>query len=167
MPESAAVVESQIPDFVDLELARRLETAEMILPDCFEALRQYGPKDPIASATNFVTIDCGADGAFALKVLQALIARDVFVRKPMAPGLDRCIRVSVGPDPEMAIFEAELPGALAAYNGGPGNAERWAGGDSVTDQDLFTEGIDYDETRSYVKLVVSYYGAYRRLYAAP
>ena len=74
--------------------------------------------DPIASATNFVTIDCGADGAFALKVLQALIARDVFVRKPMAPGLDRCIRVSVGPDPEMAIFEAELPGALAAARGG-------------------------------------------------
>ena len=74
--------------------------------------------DPIASATNFVTIDCGADGAFALKVLQALIARDVFVRKPMAPGLDRCIRVSVGLDPEMAIFEAELPGALAAARGG-------------------------------------------------
>ena len=73
---------------------------------------------PIASATNFVTIDCGGDGAFALKVLQALIARDVFVRKPMAPGLDRCIRVSVGPDPEMAIFEAELPGALAAARGG-------------------------------------------------
>ena len=72
---------------------------------------------PIASATNFVTIDCGADGAFALKVLQALIARDVFVRKPMAPGLDRCIRVSVGLDPEMAIFEEELPGALATARG--------------------------------------------------
>jgi histidinol-phosphate aminotransferase len=25
---------------------------------------------PIPSATNFVTIDCGADGAFALKVLK-------------------------------------------------------------------------------------------------
>ena len=72
---------------------------------------------PIASATNFVTIDCGADGAFALKVLQALIARDVFVRKPMAPGLDRCIRVSVGLDTEMAIFEEELPGALATARG--------------------------------------------------
>ena len=72
---------------------------------------------PIASATNFVTIDCGADGAFALKVLQALIARGVFVRKPMAPRLDRCIRVSVGLDAEMAIFEGELPGALAAARG--------------------------------------------------
>ena len=72
---------------------------------------------PIASATNFVTIDCGADGAFALKVLQALIARDVFVRKPMAPVLDRCIRISVGLDAEMAIFEEELPGALATARG--------------------------------------------------
>jgi GNAT superfamily N-acetyltransferase len=51
MSESTAVVESQIPDFVDLEFARRLEMAEMILPDCFEALRNYGPKDPIATTT--------------------------------------------------------------------------------------------------------------------
>jgi histidinol-phosphate aminotransferase len=69
---------------------------------------------PLPSATNFVTIDCLQDGAFALKVLQQLIARDVFVRKPMAPGLDRCIRVSTGPDDELAIFAAELPAALAA-----------------------------------------------------
>lgn len=72
---------------------------------------------PIASATNFVTIDCGADGAFALKVLQSLLARDVFVRKPMAPGLDRCIRVSVGLPHELDIFAEELPGALAVARG--------------------------------------------------
>jgi soluble lytic murein transglycosylase len=68
---------------------------------------------------------------------------------------------------QLDAMQGSLPGALAAYNGGPGNAQRWAGGNRVTDQDLFTEGIDYDETRSYVKLVVGYYGAYRRLYAAP
>lgn len=73
--------------------------------------------EPLPSATNFVTIDCGADGAFALKVLQALIARDVFVRKPMAPVLDRCIRVSVGLDHELDIFAEELPGALAVARG--------------------------------------------------
>jgi len=67
---------------------------------------------PLPSATNFVTIDCGRDGAFAMQVLNALTKRDVFVRKPMAPGLDRCIRVSVGPEPEIAIFEAELGPAL-------------------------------------------------------
>ncbi|RUZ61129.1 aminotransferase class I/II-fold pyridoxal phosphate-dependent enzyme, partial [Mesorhizobium sp. M7A.F.Ca.CA.002.06.1.1] len=72
---------------------------------------------PLASATNFVTIDCCGDGAFALKVLQALLSRDVFIRKPMVPRLDRCIRVSVGLDHELDIFAEELPGALAAARG--------------------------------------------------
>jgi histidinol-phosphate aminotransferase len=72
---------------------------------------------PLPSATNFITIDCSRDGAFALKVLQALLSRDVFTRKPMAPGLDRCIRVSIGLDHELDIFAAELPGALAAARG--------------------------------------------------
>ena len=61
-----------------------------------------------------MTIDCGGDGAFALKVMQGLLSRDVFVRKPMVPRLDRCIRVSVGRDDELDIFAQELPSALAA-----------------------------------------------------
>lgn len=71
----------------------------------------------LPSATNFVAVDCGADGNYALKVMQSLIARDVFVRKPMAPVLDRCIRVSCGPDDGLDIFAQELPGALAAARG--------------------------------------------------
>ena len=67
----------------------------------------------LPSATNFVAIDCGRDGAFALKVMQGLVARDVFVRKPMAPVLDRCIRISVGPSAEIDLFAQELPQALA------------------------------------------------------
>src|SRR5439155_4738636 len=59
---------------------------------------------------------------------------------------------------QLAAMDDSLQAALAAYNGGPGNAERWAGGTTVTDPDLFTEGIDYDETRGYVKLVYGYYG---------
>jgi GNAT superfamily N-acetyltransferase len=51
MHESTAVAESRLPDFVDLDFARRLEMAEMILPDCLEALRAYAPSDPIASHT--------------------------------------------------------------------------------------------------------------------
>jgi soluble lytic murein transglycosylase len=62
-------------------------------------------------------------------------------------------------------MQGSLQAALAAYNGGPGNAQRWAGGTSVADPDLFTEAIDFAETRDYVKLVYGYYGAYRRLYA--
>lgn len=73
---------------------------------------------PITSATNFVTVDCGSDGAFALKVLQNLLARDVFIRKPMAPVLDRCIRISVGLDHELDVFAEELPRALAAARAG-------------------------------------------------
>ncbi len=68
----------------------------------------------IPSGTNFVTIDCGRDGGFALKTMQELLARDVFVRKPMAPGLDRCVRVSTAPKAELDIFEEEFPKALAA-----------------------------------------------------
>lgn len=67
---------------------------------------------PIPSGTNFVTIDCGGDGAYALAILQGLASRGVFVRKPMAPGLDRCIRVSVGRPEEVEIFGEELPGVL-------------------------------------------------------
>ncbi len=81
------------------------------------AIAEANGVKPVPSATNFVTFDCGGDSAFALKVMQALIARDVFVRKPMAPVLDRCVRVSVGPEAEIDLFEQMLPEALAASRG--------------------------------------------------
>ncbi len=68
----------------------------------------------IPSATNFVTIDCGRNGAFAMGVLKALAERDIFVRKPMSPAEDRCIRITVGPDAELDLFAGALPEALAA-----------------------------------------------------
>jgi soluble lytic murein transglycosylase len=68
---------------------------------------------------------------------------------------------------QLALMDGSLLGALSAYNGGPGNAQRWAGGTPVTDPDLFAEAIDYSETRSYVKLVYGYYGVYKRLYKWP
>ena len=50
MPEVTVGTMQQLPpDFVDLEFSRRLEMAEMILPDCVEALRRYAPQAPIAS----------------------------------------------------------------------------------------------------------------------
>lgn len=70
--------------------------------------------NPLPSATNFVAIDCGRDGVFAKSVLDGLIGRDVFVRKPAVPGLDRCIRVSCGPDRELDLFAAALGDTLAA-----------------------------------------------------
>lgn len=64
------------------------------------------------SATNFVAIDMGRDGDYARAVLQALQDRDVFVRMPGAPGLDRCIRVTVGLETERAVFAEALARVL-------------------------------------------------------
>ena len=72
---------------------------------------------PLPSATNFVAIDCGADGAFARRVLEALGARGVFVRMPFVAPHDRCIRVSCGPDAELEAFAQALPEALRAARG--------------------------------------------------
>ena len=49
MPESQAVLTEQLPDFVDLEFARRLEMAETMPPDCVEAQRRHAPSRPIAA----------------------------------------------------------------------------------------------------------------------
>jgi histidinol-phosphate aminotransferase len=68
----------------------------------------------LASATNFVAIDCRRDGAFARSVLDGLLERDVFARKPAVPPLDRCIRITCGLDHELDVFAAALPLALAA-----------------------------------------------------
>ena len=78
-----------------------------------EIARANGLK-PLPSATNFVTVDCGRDGAFAKKVLAALIARDIFVRMPGVPPLDRCIRISAGTKADLDAFAEVLPQALVA-----------------------------------------------------
>jgi histidinol-phosphate aminotransferase len=69
---------------------------------------------PLASATNFVAIDCRRDGAFAKRVLEELIVRDVFVRMPGPAPLNRCIRVSAGTKADLTVFAEMLPQALAA-----------------------------------------------------
>ncbi|MEI6777695.1 MAG: transglycosylase SLT domain-containing protein [Chloroflexales bacterium] len=61
-------------------------------------------------------------------------------------------------------MHGSVQAALSAYNGGLGNAQRWAGGSSVADPDLFTEGVDFAETRGYIKAVYGFYATYRRLY---
>lgn len=69
---------------------------------------------PLSSATNFVAIDCGRDGAYAKRVLDHLVAQGVFVRMPGVAPLNRCIRVTAGPPADLAIFAEELPRALKA-----------------------------------------------------
>jgi len=92
------------------EVIGRVERARRIIAGIGEA---NGLK-PLPSATNFVTIDCRRDGEFAGAILRSLAERGVFIRKPMAPGLDRCIRVSVGPDDELALFGETLEETMKA-----------------------------------------------------
>jgi histidinol-phosphate aminotransferase len=68
--------------------------------------------NPLPSAASFVAIDCGRDGTYAQRILDGLLARDVFVRKPMVAPLDRCIRVSCGPDSALAVFAEALADAV-------------------------------------------------------
>ncbi len=59
---------------------------------------------------------------------------------------------------------SDLYAALAAYNGGPGNAASWqslANGDP----DLFVEIVRFDETRNYLMGIYEVFSIYSRLYA--
>jgi len=55
--------------------------------------------------------------------------------------------------------------ALAAYNGGPGNAARWWEA-ARGDVDLFYERITLDETRRYLERILEHLSVYRSLYAS-
>lgn len=70
--------------------------------------------EPLPSATNFVTIDCGRGGDYARALVAALNERDIFVRMPFVAPQDRCIRVSAGRPQDLDLFEAALPAALEA-----------------------------------------------------
>jgi histidinol-phosphate aminotransferase len=67
---------------------------------------------PLPSATNFVTIDCGRDGVYSLAIVEGLMEEGVFIRMPGVAPLNRCIRVSVGPEKELDLFEEALPKVL-------------------------------------------------------
>jgi soluble lytic murein transglycosylase len=61
-------------------------------------------------------------------------------------------------------FGGDIPVALAAYNGGPGNASRWL---QLTnsDLDLYVEVIRFEETRNYIRYIYELYTIYKGLYS--
>lgn len=66
-------------------------------------------------------------------------------------------------DKQRNAFDGDIYAALAAYNGGPGNALAWlklADGDP----DLFLEIIRFKETRDYIRLIYEIFNIYRRIY---
>jgi soluble lytic murein transglycosylase len=61
------------------------------------------------------------------------------------------------------LLNGDLYAALAAYNGGPGNAQAWKelAGD---DPDLFLETVRFEETRNYIRNIYEIFVIYKRLY---
>lgn len=77
------------------------------------------------------------------------------------------VSITFGAD-YLADLESYLDGdvyaALAAYNGGPGNASAWKDL-SNGDPDLFLEIVRFDETHKYITTIYEVFSIYRRLYA--
>lgn len=80
--------------------------------DRISAIARDNGLAPLPSATNFVAIDCGGDGAHAKRVLDGVLARQVFIRMPGVAPLNRCIRVSCGGDDWLDLFAEALSGAV-------------------------------------------------------
>jgi soluble lytic murein transglycosylase len=66
-------------------------------------------------------------------------------------------------DRQRDAFGGDLYQALAAYNGGPGNALKWIQL-SNGDPDLFVEVIRFAETRNYIRYIYEIFDIYRDLY---
>jgi histidinol-phosphate aminotransferase len=68
---------------------------------------------PLPSATNFVAVDCGRDAVFARAIVDRMMDdHGVFIRMPGAAPLNRCIRISTGPGPDMAVLAQALPAVV-------------------------------------------------------
>jgi len=64
---------------------------------------------------------------------------------------------------QLRRYHGNMLAALAAYNAGPGSADRWmhkSGGDV----DGFLEAVEYDETQLYIERVLENYALYRFVY---
>jgi histidinol-phosphate aminotransferase len=69
---------------------------------------------PITSATNFVTIDCGRDGAYATAIVAGLLNHGIFIRMPGLAPQNRCIRISAGTAKNLDLLAEALPKVLKA-----------------------------------------------------
>lgn len=96
--QAGALASLRDPDFVS-SVVRAVEEGRR---DYRELAGDTGISS-LPSQTNFVAFDFGS-GARADAVMNTLIERGVFLRKPAAPGLDRLVRVTVGTPNDRAVF---------------------------------------------------------------
>lgn len=111
---AAAVAALADQDYLSSVTAKIAHSRERIA----EIARTNG-LSPLESATNFVAIDCGRDPVYARAIVDTLMSdHGIFIRMPGVAPLNRCIRVSTGPEAEMDLLEAALPKVLAKLAGG-------------------------------------------------
>jgi histidinol-phosphate aminotransferase len=67
---------------------------------------------PLPSATNFMTIDCGRDGAYAKSIVDGLLQYSIFIRMPGVAPLNRCVRISCGDKKSLDHLAEALPKVL-------------------------------------------------------
>ena len=94
-------------------------------------------------------------------------ARRMGIRVSRADLEDPSINVSIGTtyfDGLAERWRGHLPLAIASYNAGPGAVKRWVDARGHLELDAWVETIPYDQTRHYVKRVVSSWQVYRYLY---
>ena len=101
-----------------------------------------------------------------------LVARDAQTPAPLPfdePSLHRpAVSIALGAR-LLSSLRVAFPGhpafAIAAYNGGSNAVRRWLAQHGADDFDVFVERIPFDETRNYVKRVLSSEATYAYLYA--
>jgi soluble lytic murein transglycosylase len=147
----------------DAVVTRESESASIPTALTWAIMREESAFDPDAHSSA---------NAIGLMQLMAATARQLTHGTPLVadePALHRpdvsitlgarflgSLRVSFASNPALAI---------AAYNGGAAAVRRWLGERGADDFDVFVERIPFDETRGYIKRVLSSQAAYAYLYA--
>ncbi len=109
MGQAGAMAALEDKDYLTSIQARVARAREKIY-----AIAKANGLKAITSATNFVAVDCGRDGAYARKIVDGLAAQGIFVRMPGVAPLNRCIRISVGNDENLQALEEAMPAAIKA-----------------------------------------------------
>lgn len=64
----------------------------------------------------------------------------------------------------LGYYNGDIRLALAAYNGGQGNVNKWLKDDKYSDDGITLKEIPFDETRFYVEKISKAYNIYNRIY---
>ena len=106
---------SQIAALAAVQDQAHLNNVQQQVRGSLQRIQQFALDNqlkPLPTAANFLTIDCGRDGDYAIAVMKGLIERGVFVRMPGVSPLNRCIRITAGLPVELEFLEETLPDVL-------------------------------------------------------